>query len=34
VKALGVKVVMVIGHEGCGAVKGAITMSTFFFEHG
>jgi len=28
VKALGVKVVMVIGHEGCGAVKGAITMST------
>lgn len=27
VKYLGVKVVLVIGHEGCGAVKGAIGMS-------
>eukprot|EP00667_Euglena_gracilis_P002353 EG_transcript_2357 len=27
VKFLGVKVLLVIGHEGCGAVKGAITMS-------
>lgn len=27
VKYLGVKVVLVIGHEGCGAVKGAISMS-------
>eukprot|EP00669_Euglena_mutabilis_P009643 TRINITY_DN44_c0_g1_i6.p1 TRINITY_DN44_c0_g1~~TRINITY_DN44_c0_g1_i6.p1 ORF type:complete len:185 (-),score=32.02 TRINITY_DN44_c0_g1_i6:450-935(-) len=27
VKYLGVKVLMVLGHEACGAVKGAITMS-------